>query len=128
MLVIVGRSGPPEAMNLPVAFCDECDTPIERYGNAVWYEYWNDDNNEVERSPISFVHKHCAERFESHHVKTCPEAGRGICLAHYRWYELSEFLAHLAHNLKHPISEDPGLEDGSVSYRTPKLRLEGRRA
>lgn len=45
-------------------------------------------------------------------------------MAHYRWYELSEFLDHLSHNLEHPISEDPGVADGSVTYRVPATRAE----
>ncbi len=120
MLVVVIRSGPPGAMNCPAVFCDECDRPIENYGNAVWYEYRDNETGETERSQVSFVHKECAGRFESHHVETCPEAIRGICMTHYRWYDLGEFLGNLSHNLENPLSQDPALADGSVSYRAPK--------
>jgi hypothetical protein len=122
MIVLVNRSGPPEAMICPAIYCEVCNRPVNHQGNAVWYEY---DSTELERTPVYYVHKGCARAFEREHCKTCSEQHGGYCRAHYRWYDLPRFLDHLAHNFAHPFKDDPAVKNGSAFYREPKLHTGG---
>jgi hypothetical protein len=114
VIVIVSRSGPPEAMFCPVLFCEVCSKPVGHSGNAVWFEHWSEGHyDQAENSPVCFVHKHCAGRFEQTHC--CKKRYD----RHYRWMDLDRFLESLAHNFAHPPEDDPALPDGA-HYRAPK--------
>lgn len=124
MLTLVNRNGPPETQTCPVILCEACRKPIHGSGNAVWFEYWDDDYTDLERSRVYFVHKGpCDRKLEAAHARSCPgrsaPAHPNQCFRHYRWYELSDFLDHLGHNFHVELSTGPG-----VSFRYAKPHRE----
>jgi hypothetical protein len=105
MLVMLARSGPPEAQNCPALLCDQCLEPIAgrqgggEIGGLVIFRTGADGRQE-----LATLHKgRCNRAYEAAHPGT-----------HWSWQELTEFMRFLAMN----TAEAFPLED-NVEYIAP---------
>lgn len=103
MIVVLTRSGPPEAMTCPAILCDTCLTPIHDqrpYGLVLWRDL--DDGTQQ----IAHVHKgRCDRTWEAKHPG--PD--------HWMSAELGVFLDQLRGNV-----EEPFPAEDNVEYVAPK--------
>jgi hypothetical protein len=102
LIEYIGRSGEPEAMNVPALICDGCREQVTDHGNIYWSVRWRDGHRES--SPLLVSHKHpCYRVVEAIVRNDYPlDAGWSGPLSS----EAEDFLRHLENNFRRPFADD----------------------